>query len=263
MPDRPSVGATAIVLDTETTGVDSYRDRVVEVAAQRMSDGQVLINTLVRPDISISAEATATHGITNEAVRTAPLFSAIAQDLANIIGSAEALIGYNPFFDRGILANEFARASVSVRWPILVCAKRLWNKHDPQNRKLASAYRRFVGGEFKAHRALSDADATRRVVAAQFEEFGLHGTPWAELDPEQRQWVGPTSHLIVDHSSGAIVINFGKHKGEPVVRVPRRYWQWIDKSADFPVHILQLAWQMTRTRKTETEILAWIKEHLR
>ncbi|HFJ9374854.1 TPA: 3'-5' exonuclease [Bacillus nitratireducens] len=55
-----------VVLDTQTTGL-SENDEIVEIAITDL-DGKTLLNTLIKPTISISNDATTLHGITNETV---------------------------------------------------------------------------------------------------------------------------------------------------------------------------------------------------
>ncbi|ELA9868094.1 3'-5' exonuclease, partial [Vibrio parahaemolyticus] len=60
----------AIILDTETTGLDSQAE-IVEFTAICAHTGKVIVNELVKPTCSIPAEATAIHGITDEDVKDA------------------------------------------------------------------------------------------------------------------------------------------------------------------------------------------------
>lgn len=67
--------ATFCAIDSETTGMEPRRDRVVALGAVRFgSDGQVTaeLGVLVDPEIPIPATATAIHGITDADVRGRP-----------------------------------------------------------------------------------------------------------------------------------------------------------------------------------------------
>lgn len=63
----PLMALDAVVLDTETTGLDPARARVVEIGAVRIHNGRVdegaTLRLLVRPDEPVPAAATAIHGI--------------------------------------------------------------------------------------------------------------------------------------------------------------------------------------------------------
>lgn len=261
-----------IVLDTETTGFSPVRDRVIEVAVLDFNTGEVLIDTKLNPQMPIPPDSTLVHGITDEMVADAPLFASIVVQLASLISQSEAVIGYNPWFDRNMINGEFQRynsrasapdrdgsfESLAVNWPTLVCAKRTWDIHEPkEKRHLQNAFKRFVNkdGFEGAHGALADARATRSVYFEQQSLFKLVGVPWNELDPEQKRWVGPSDHLVVD--DGIVKINFGKHQGKDCFAVERGYWSWIS-SSDFPEHVRAVAAEILSGRcKTAQELYSF------
>ena len=62
--------ATYSVLDTETTGLDFKKDKIISIAAIKIKNLQIqeqdVLNELVNPGIEISAASTKIHNITNE-----------------------------------------------------------------------------------------------------------------------------------------------------------------------------------------------------
>ncbi len=252
-----------IVLDTETTGVEAYVDRVIEIAVADWRTGAILLHSRVNPQRPIPPEVSELTGIADADVAGAPLFAEIGDRLAEIIHAASVLIGYNPFFDRAMIAQEFVRMRRPVaRWPKLICGKRLWDKHEPkQERNLRAAHDRFVGQPIQGwHGALADTMATRAVVQRQIQLFSLDGVPWEEFDPEQARWCGGTNHLV--WRDGEIVVNFGKHEGKPVLAVDRGYWRWILSKGDFPIHVRMVAQHVWDDNPTREEFMRWIAEHL-
>ena len=89
-----------LILDTETTGLDNNAE-IVEIAIINPL-GELLLNTLVRPAIPISAEVTEIHGITDEDVKDAPSFPEIYPSIAEVLEDKQVLI-YNSGFDIKIL----------------------------------------------------------------------------------------------------------------------------------------------------------------
>ncbi|MBQ2365168.1 MAG: 3'-5' exonuclease, partial [Alistipes sp.] len=73
-----------IFFDLETTGVDTARDRIVEISMVKiMPDGSRDVKTRrVNPEMHIPEEATAVHGITDEDVKDAPTFRQMAKSMA-------------------------------------------------------------------------------------------------------------------------------------------------------------------------------------
>ena len=74
----PLIVLDAVVIDTETTGLDPAEARVIEIAAVRLAAGRIdadkPFRSLVRPAAPIPEIATAIHGIDAAKVADAPLF---------------------------------------------------------------------------------------------------------------------------------------------------------------------------------------------
>jgi len=85
-----------IILDTETTGLGEG-DEIIEICLIDL-DGNILLNTLIKPTISIPESASSIHGIYDKDVENAPLWSEVYQDFINIIKNKEVNI-YNKYFD--------------------------------------------------------------------------------------------------------------------------------------------------------------------
>lgn len=265
----------SIVLDTETTGLVASKSRITEIAVVRWEDGEVLLRTYLDPQCPIPEEITKITGITDETVRGQPLFASIAQGLRVLIESAEAAIGYNPSFDRGMIDAEYERLGQPLPvWPILIDPRRLWDVYEPrEERRLQNAFKRFVdrGGFAGWHGALADTNATRDVLKAQIDIFGLNDVKWDEMDPERKNWWGPSAHILweandhtVSGQSGSrrLVVNFGKNRGVPVVEVDAGFWRWV-KDRDFDDHVLMLAIKLIDFSATPHLITPWAEEHAR
>jgi DNA polymerase-3 subunit epsilon/CBS domain-containing protein len=86
----PLIALDAVVLDTETTGLDARVARVLQIGALRLSGGSLDVaesfETLVNPGGPIPKASTAVHGITDAMVATAPLFADVAAPLEAFVG---------------------------------------------------------------------------------------------------------------------------------------------------------------------------------
>ncbi len=249
---------TAIVLDTETTGLNPATSRVIEIAVVDFNSGAVLLKTYFDPECPIPEEITKITGITDEMVAGAPKFADFAADLRKLIEEAEVVIGYNPNFDKGMIDSEYARISDNnppVLWPQLVDPKRLWDVYEPrESRHLQNAYKRFVDqkGFEGAHGALADTNATRDVLMMQLHTFDLGKVAWGDMDPERKNWFGASHHILWTENDYAVsglpgdkrlMVNFGKHKGLPVIEVDSGFWRWVSER-DFPDHVIMMAIKM-------------------
>jgi DNA polymerase III epsilon subunit family exonuclease len=108
-------GATFVVIDTETTGLEPLTgDRICEVGAIKIKGGRELgrYESLVNPGRDISPEAQAKNKITPEMVKDAPAFAAIAPALRQFIAGT-VLVGQNIEFDLAFLNAEFVAAGMS------------------------------------------------------------------------------------------------------------------------------------------------------
>ena len=72
-----------IFFDLETTGIDTARDRIVEISMIKiMPDGEEITRTRrLNPGMPIPPEATAVHGITDDDVKDCPTFAQVAKSL--------------------------------------------------------------------------------------------------------------------------------------------------------------------------------------
>ncbi|CAM5782652.1 DNA polymerase III subunit epsilon OS=Cellulomonas persica OX=76861 GN=CPE01_19410 PE=4 SV=1 [Cellulomonas persica] len=101
--------------DTETTGVDVRRDRVVSAAlVRRDATGSHVRTWLIDPGIEIPAAAGAIHGLTTEHVRAhgaepGPALDEIADEIAAALLGGSALVAYNADFDLAVLDAELER----------------------------------------------------------------------------------------------------------------------------------------------------------
>ena len=132
-----------IFFDLETTGVDTSRDRIVEISlAKIMPDGEEIVRTRrINPTIPIPAEASAIHHITDEDVKDCPTFRQIAKSLKSFMEGCD-FGGFNSNrFDLPLLVEEFMRAGVDVNFRNrkYIDVQNIF--HKKEERTLVAAYR--------------------------------------------------------------------------------------------------------------------------
>ena len=95
-----------IVLDTETTGLDYTRERIIEFAAVRLENGKIKdeYQTLINPHQHIRKSSMAIHGITQEMVEDAPTEEEVMPKILDFIGDYP-IVAHNAIFDYSFL-NE-------------------------------------------------------------------------------------------------------------------------------------------------------------
>jgi len=102
------------LFDTETTGVDPFIDRLVELAVVRIRAGDVIDSRtwLINPERFIPEEARAVHGITPEMVADKPLFGDVCMEFLAFVDGC-VLMAHNASFDVRFLQSEFERAHIT------------------------------------------------------------------------------------------------------------------------------------------------------
>ncbi len=213
-----------VVFDIESTGVSPRRDRIIELAAVKVSpDGTEEVKTwLLNPTIHIPEETTAIHGITDEIVKDCPTFAEKAEEIFAFFAGA-SLGGFNSDrFDVLCLEEEFARVgknfAASSRKHIDV--QRIYHRMEP--RDLSTAVRFYLGRNHDgAHGAEADARATLEVLKAQLAKYAELPRSDAALD----EYLVPRDPLNADRmgmlrwKNGELTVNFGKKKGESLAKL--------------------------------------------
>jgi len=99
------------VVDTETTGVNTEKDRVTEIGILTFENLKPVERycKLINPEIPISKGAQNVSGITDEMVSPKRPFRKRVDEIKAILNKADVLCMYNEAFDRDLLIHEFAR----------------------------------------------------------------------------------------------------------------------------------------------------------
>lgn len=163
----------AIVLDTETTGLDPLTDKIIELGMVAFEfcpkTGQAYrvlgtFNELEDPHFPIPKESTKVHGITDEMVGE----KSIKDDTVSaFIESARLIIAHNAKFDRQFVEARFPIFQ-NLSW---ACshAQIPWNEEGISSSKLEFLAYRF-GFHYEGHRASNDCFALLEVLQKEFPE---------------------------------------------------------------------------------------------
>ncbi len=105
----------AIVVDTETTGLDARIARIVQVGAVAITGGKLdrslIIDQLIDPGVLIPPETTSVHGITQDDVAGMPHFKTFAPELEHGLDN-RLLIGHTISYDLAVLKTEYRLAGL-------------------------------------------------------------------------------------------------------------------------------------------------------
>lgn len=248
-----------IFFDLETTGVDTARDRIVEISMIKvMPDGEEITRTRrLNPEMPIPPEATAVHGITDEDVKDQPTFAQVAKSLAQFIEGCD-FGGFNSNrFDLPVLAEEFMRADVAVdlKRRKFVDVQNIF--HKKEQRTLVAAYRFYCNRELEdAHSAEADTRATYEVLKAQIERYDdLENDIDFLAEFSSRGNFADYAGMILYDDKGVEIFAFGKYKGRSVSEVFRTdpgYYAWI-LNGNFPLYTKKLMTEIRLRAKNEAK----------
>lgn len=147
-----------VILDLETTGLDSKMQRVTEIALFRVESGSVVETwqSLINPSIPIPQDNFEFTGISNAMVATAPLFHQVLDELAAYLDGA-VVVAHNASFDRSFLVEEFKRAGRVFDKPMLCTVElsRLLFPMEKRHNLDSIIYRHNLHVESR-HRAMGD-----------------------------------------------------------------------------------------------------------
>ncbi|HEY9686002.1 MAG TPA: 3'-5' exonuclease [Coleofasciculaceae cyanobacterium] len=162
----PSPDQTIIVLDTETTGLDHKTEKLIEIAAVKMVNGEAIetFTSLVNPQKPIRYSSFLIHNISEEMVQDAPPIEEVLPSFLEFVGD-HTYIAHNAIFDYSFI-NEAMKA---------VYGKRFSNNRidtfemyrsvfpDEHSHGLSSLLNRFGFDSEVLHRALDDAMCLAKV----------------------------------------------------------------------------------------------------
>lgn len=101
-----------IIFDTETTGLESKQDRIIEIGGVELMNhfptGRTLHLYINPGDRKIHPDALAVHGITEEFLKDKPLFADVAKEILEFFDGAK-WIAHNATFDMGFVNAELDR----------------------------------------------------------------------------------------------------------------------------------------------------------
>ncbi len=148
-----------IVLDTETTGLDYTREKVIEFAAVRLENGKIKaeFQTLINPEQHIRKSSMAIHGISEDMVKDAPTEAEILPAILEFIGDYP-IVAHNAIFDYSFLNEASLRVTGKELKNPRIDTQQMFKEVFPdlESHGLEALTRKFNVEFTKHHRAMAD-----------------------------------------------------------------------------------------------------------
>lgn len=164
----------ALVFDTETTGLIESRSlalgkqpEIIELCAMlvdlRSAEVVAEVDSLLKPNGTISEEITKITGIRPEMVESSPKFVEILPRFRELLARADVVVAHNLTFDVDMVEVECERLQEAITWPRKVCTVEQTVHLRGYRLSLGALHEELLGAPFGgAHRARVDVEALVR-----------------------------------------------------------------------------------------------------
>lgn len=162
------------VIDTETTGLSSYYDEIIEVGILKIRDGKVVdqYSQLIKPNNAIDDFITYLTGITNKMLVNQPSIKEVEGEILDFLGD-DIIVGHNTSFDIRFLNASFKETSKNEYMDTMIFSRKIYPQL-PHHR--LSDLAKFLNLANNQHRALADCITTYQLyetIKSTMDERGL------------------------------------------------------------------------------------------
>jgi len=229
-----------VCVDVETTGLDTKKDRVIELAGvvftQNGSIGE--FESLIDPEQEIPLESQAIHNISNEMVKGQPKIAQILPEFLAFVGN-RTIIGHGIQFDIDIICQEAERFRIpcTLRQNPSIDTLRLARLYGESPTNSLDMLRRHFNIQAEgAHRAKGD-------VLVNIQVFHHLTQRFTTIEQVEAALAKPILMKMMP---------LGKHKGRSLRDIPIEYLCWAARQ-DFDRDLLfSLRSEIARRKKGGT-----------
>lgn len=165
------------VFDIETTGLSSLTDRIIEIGAVILKNGEIVdsFDEFVNPEIPISEKITELTGITDDMVKDAQTIDAVLPKFLKFAGK-RILVAHNAGFDTGFVRRACDNLGMTFDYTYLdTVALSKYVNPELKKHKLDIVAEHYGLGDFNHHRACDDAEMLAKILVCMFEKLKGEG----------------------------------------------------------------------------------------
>ncbi|RYZ52711.1 MAG: 3'-5' exonuclease [Proteobacteria bacterium] len=186
-PDSLVMNSPVVIFDFETTGLDSIRDRIIEVGAIKYVNGKRVgdFSFLVKPEIPLPEIITKITGITPEMLEGQPAIEAVLPDFLQFIDKT-VLVAHNAEFDMAFLRSACSRLGYQIEYPCF-CTLKMARQllPDLESKNLDTLAKHYELTFAARHRSVGDCEVTGAVLNNLLKKEGLHLQQWKDFESVQ------------------------------------------------------------------------------
>ena len=190
-----------IVLDIETTGLSFRTEKITEIGAVRVKNGEIVdsFETFVNPEIPIPQKIVELTGITDDMVKTADTIDKVMPRFLEFIGKLK-LVAHNADFDIGFLkynAENLGLKMDNEYIDSLALSRQLFPEF--KRHKLGILAEKFGIDVENAHRALDDVKTLFQVYKRLLEKYNEQTIVKGKKKEEKKELYKtlPSYHAII------------------------------------------------------------------
>lgn len=163
---------TFVCIDLETTGLEPKKDKIIEIGAIRVDEGEVTgeWESLVNPERELEEKIVELTGIRNEQLTGAKKIAEILPELLAFLED-RPLLGHSVHFDFAFLKRAAVSENLAFERQGIDTLKIARKYLKELESRSLSALCRYYAIPHKAHRALDDARATTILYGKLAEDF--------------------------------------------------------------------------------------------
>lgn len=172
---------TYVVFDVETTGLSAAYDTIIELAAVKIRQGEIIdrFEAFANPHHPLSATTIDLTGITDDMVMNAPDVGEVLKDFYEWAEDA-ILVAHNASFDMGFLNVGYKKIGLQKAVNPVVDTLELARFLHPEmkNHRLNTLTKKFNVELTQHHRAIYDAEATGYLLMIMLKEIQEKGVEY-------------------------------------------------------------------------------------
>ena len=169
-----------VVFDIETTGFSSKNDKIIEIGAVKLKDGEIVdsFSTFVDPKVNIPYKITELTSITQNMVNGQPTIDEVLPKFMEFVGDS-VLVAHNAAFDVGFIKKNLIDMGKTLKNPVMDTVPLARYLYPDLKKVKLNLVAKHLGISLENHhRAVDDAKATAEILKFSFkkmkEEMDIH-----------------------------------------------------------------------------------------